>query len=81
MSYSSRLLVTGLRVVCIPVLAGLAACQSMGSGAEQRAFIAAHIVRSAGVVPDGPIYLAQDGAFARVDDAAPTQVAQADTRP
>ena len=74
------LLAVALRGLGLALLTGMAACQSLGSGAEQRAFVAAHIVKSPASPVEGPIYLARDGAFAQRDDEGTTQIAQADVR-
>jgi len=76
-----RNLSVAVRLLCIPLLAGMAACQTMGSGAEQRAFVAAHIVRYADQGSTGAVYIGQDGAFARPADSAPVEVAAAAPRP
>jgi hypothetical protein len=73
------LLTKGLRWVCIPVLAGLAACQSLAD-ADQRAFVAAHVVKAGGSASDEVIYLAQDAAYARLEGSQRTVVAQVEPR-
>ena len=80
MPHHRSLLKAAVRLAWIPVLASLGACQTLGSGAEQRSFVAAHVVRSGQYSADAPIFIAQDAAFARTAATDEAQMAEIEQR-
>ncbi len=74
MSHRRNLLRISLRLATVAAVIGLGACQSL-EAADQRAFVAAHVVRFGGAAPDGVITLGQDAAYARLDAPTRTEVA------
>ncbi len=61
------LLNTALRFAVVPAVVALSACQSMGAGSDQQAFVAAHIAKTDAPLASGSVYVGHDAAFARLE--------------